>query len=96
MRENEMIVRERDTKHGAGEHHHDDALHCDRLFRFYHECLSLGTRVTPIADPGATHKVLRQRGGINSASIGDYRRRDAYRRRRRREDADALRVDALR
>jgi len=26
VRENEMIVRERDTKHGSGEHRHDGAL----------------------------------------------------------------------
>ena len=35
MRENEMIVRERDAKHGPGQDHHDGALQFDRLFRIH-------------------------------------------------------------
>jgi len=33
--ENEMIVRERDAKHGSGEHRHDGALQLDGFFRIH-------------------------------------------------------------
>ena len=32
VRENETVVRKRDTKHGPGEHRHDGALQFDRFF----------------------------------------------------------------
>ena len=35
VRENEMIVRERDAKHGSGEHRHDRALQFDGFFRIH-------------------------------------------------------------
>src|SRR5437879_1127903 len=35
VREHEMIVRERDAKHGPGQDHHDGALQFDRLFRIH-------------------------------------------------------------
>ena len=35
MREHEMIVRERDAKHGPGQDHHDGALQLDRFLRIH-------------------------------------------------------------
>jgi hypothetical protein len=36
VRENEMVVRKRDAKHGPGEHRHNGALQFDRFFRIQH------------------------------------------------------------
>jgi len=36
MRENEMIIREGDSKHGSRKHRLDDALYCDGFFRIQH------------------------------------------------------------
>jgi hypothetical protein len=35
VRENLMIVRQRNAKHGSGEHRHDDALQFDGFFRIH-------------------------------------------------------------
>jgi hypothetical protein len=35
VRENEMIVRQRDAKHGSGQHRHDSALQLDGFFRIH-------------------------------------------------------------
>ena len=35
VRENKMIVRERDAKHGPGKHHRDGALQFDGFFRIH-------------------------------------------------------------
>ena len=39
MRENEMIVRERDAKHGPGQDHHDGAFQFDGFFRIHDACV---------------------------------------------------------
>jgi hypothetical protein len=38
MREHEMLVRERDSKHRSGQHARDRSLQLDRLFRVRHHC----------------------------------------------------------
>jgi hypothetical protein len=35
VREDQAIVRERDAKHGSGQHHHDGALQLDRFLRIH-------------------------------------------------------------
>jgi hypothetical protein len=41
MRENQAIVRERDAKHGSGQHHRDGALQLDRFLRIHHAHFAL-------------------------------------------------------
>ena len=84
VRENQMIVRERDAKHGSGQHRHDGALQLDGFFRIH-------TLVRVTSAPKSFQ------GRHLNCSTGESPRSDASRRRRRRlADADALRADALR
>jgi hypothetical protein len=46
VRENEMIVRECDAKHGSGEDRHDSALQLDGFFRIHTVVAGVSSRVT--------------------------------------------------
>ena len=81
VRENEMVVRQRDAKHGPGEHRHNGALQFDGLFRIHHVVDAFQSRRGRSLRPLQTNRFT-----------GDYRQKGAS----RRKDADALRVDALR
>jgi hypothetical protein len=87
VRENEMIVRECDAKHGSGEHRHDGALQFDGFFRIHSDVVGV-SRVSNVGPENFS-------GPTSNLFTGESPRSDASRRRRL-EDADALRVDALR
>ena len=63
VRENEMIVRERDAKHGSGEHRHDSAFQLDGFFRIHSvlRCVSPAKNVGPENFSGPTSKPLYRR-----------------------------------
>jgi hypothetical protein len=88
VRENEMIVRERDAKHGSGEHRHDGALQFDGFFRIHSDVAGV-SRVSNVGPENFS-------GPTSKPFTGESPQSDASRRRRRPEDADALRADALR
>ena len=60
VRENQMIVRERDAKHGSGQHRHDGTLQLDGFFRI-HKFISSASNVGPEKFSGPTSKPLYRR-----------------------------------
>ena len=94
MREYEMIVRERNTKHGAGQHHHNGALDCDCFLGIQHIAGGFSKLRGMLL---ASHVLFE----TQPASPTDKATTDENRRRQRRsavrppEDADALHADAL-
>ncbi len=70
VRENEMIVCERDAKHGTRKHRRDRALQPDRFFRFQHVDFGDATK-------SADENVFGAGSALNSGSTGDYPRTDA-------------------
>ena len=87
VRENEMIVRKRNAKHGTREHRCDHPLQLDRFFRIHY--FNFGDATDSACPKRFSGAPAAQ---INSGSSGDCRRTDAS----RRKDVDALRADALR
>ena len=87
MRENEMIVRKRDAKHGSGKHRHNGAFQLNGFFRIHisilQDCEQRGPK-----------KVFRGRLRDQYGSTGDCPQTGVFR--RRRTDAAALRAGALR
>ena len=63
VRENEMIVRERNAKHGSGEHRHDGSLQLNGFFRIHSvvRCASFASNVGPENFSGPTFKPLYRR-----------------------------------
>src|SRR5437660_4145334 len=67
VRENEMIVRERDAKHGSRQHRHDSALQLDGFFRIHTVAadVSFISNVGPENFSGPTSKPLYRRKPVN-------------------------------
>jgi len=63
VRQNKMIVRERDAKHGSGQHRHDSALQLDGFFRIHAVATGVSciSNVGPENFSGPTSKLLYRR-----------------------------------
>ncbi len=81
MRENEVIVRQRDAEHRPGQHTHDRALQGDGFCHIHNDDLAIS----------AAPNVFGAGCAINSGSTGDCPQNGS-----RRKDAAGLPVDELR